>query len=234
MPSSSEAVEGDSNNVIPFTSAGGNVRYQQVYLDSDLPPGPFTIYGIAFRPDDTQGSFAFEIPDVDIYLGPTEQGTSLSTEFDSTSASLRRSWRPVRSRSRAQRAGPSGGPLAFDIEIWFDQPFAYEGGNLLLDVSVQPYGIERHSALRRGEQSPGSGRPRVLGGRQRRQCRRDDGNRRHPGPRDEVHARAGARWRCARGARGARGAGASATESGGSRSSPSASRSRPTSAAPGR
>jgi hypothetical protein len=36
-------------------------------------------------------------------------------------------------------SGPAGGPLDFDIEIWFDQPFEYTSGNLLLDVLVWPY-----------------------------------------------------------------------------------------------
>jgi hypothetical protein len=139
VPNASEAVEGDSNNTIPFTSAGGNVRYQQVYLDGEIPPGPFTIYGIAFRPDALQGSFAFEIPDVDIYLGTTGQGTSLNSEFDlNVDLETLVASGPLVLASAA--SGPIGGPLAFDIEIWFDQPYVYEGGNLLLDVSVQPYG----------------------------------------------------------------------------------------------
>ena len=139
VPSSSEAVEGDSNNTIPFSSAGGNVRYQQVYLDSDIPPGPFPIYGIAFRPDAVQPSFAFEIPDVDIFLVTTEASTILDPVF-ATNVGLDYqlvAFGPLPLASAA--SGPVGGPFAFDIEIWFDQPFAYTGGNLLLEVFVQPY-----------------------------------------------------------------------------------------------
>jgi len=139
VPNSSEAVEGDSNNTLPFTSDGGNVRYQQVYLDDEIPPGPFTIYGVAFRPDAIEGSFDLAIPDVEVSLGPTQQGTSLDPEFAlnvGVGQTLVASG-PLALASTA--SGPVGGPLAFDIEIWFDQPFAYEGGNLLLDVSVQPY-----------------------------------------------------------------------------------------------
>lgn len=139
VPSSSEAVEGDANNTIPFASTGGDVRYQQVYLGDDIPPGPFTIYGIAFRPDAMNPSFSFEIPDVDLYLGNTEESTNLSTNF-AFNVSLVHTLvasGPLPLASAA--SGPGGGPLAFDIEIWFDQPFAYDGGNLLLDVFVQPY-----------------------------------------------------------------------------------------------
>jgi len=139
VPSASEAVEGDSNNTIPFSSAGGNVRYQQVYLDSDIPPGPFPIYGIAFRPDAVQPSFAFEIPDIDIFLVTTEASTILDPVF-ATNVGLDYqlvAFGPLPLASAA--SGPVGGPLAFDIEIWFDQPFAYTGGNLLLEVFVQPY-----------------------------------------------------------------------------------------------
>jgi len=138
VPNSSEAVEGDSNNTIPFASDGGDVRYQQVYLDDEIPPGPFTIYGIAFRPDALEGSFGLVIPDVDVSLGITEQGTSLNPEF-ALNVGLQTlvASGPLALASAA--SGPGGGPLDFDNEIWFDQPFAYEGGNLLLDVSVQPY-----------------------------------------------------------------------------------------------
>lgn len=140
VPSTSEAVEGDSNNTIPFTIAGGNARYQQVYLDGDIPPGPFTIYGIAFRPDALQTSFAFEIPDIEIYLGITEESTNLSTNFSFNVGSIYAlvASGPLPLASAA--SGPVGGPLAFDIEIWFDEPFSYDGGNLLMEVFVQPTG----------------------------------------------------------------------------------------------
>jgi len=139
VPNSSETVEGDSNNAIPFSSTDGNVRYQQVYLDSDIPPGPFTIYGIAFRPTALQPSFAFEIPDVDIFLVTTEESTNLNPNFD---FNVGLDYQLVASGPlplASAASGPGGGPLAFDIEIWFDQPFAYTSGNLLLDVLVWPY-----------------------------------------------------------------------------------------------
>ncbi len=138
VPSTSAAAEGDSNNTLPFTSTGGDVRYQQVYLDGDTPPGPSTIYGIAFRPDALQGSFDVDIPEVGIFLGSTAQGTSLSSVFalNIGDQALVASG-PLHLTSAA--SGPAGGPPSFDIEIWFDQPFAYGGGSLLLDVSVQPY-----------------------------------------------------------------------------------------------
>ena len=139
VPNSSEAVEGDSSNVIPFSNSGGDTRYQQVYLDDDIPLGPFPIYGIAFRPDALQQSFDYEIPDVEIFLGTTAQGTNLNTEF---ALNVGDPYTLVASGPlplASAASGPVGGPLAFDIEIWFDQPFAYTSGNLLLDVFVQPY-----------------------------------------------------------------------------------------------
>jgi hypothetical protein len=140
VPSSSELVEGDSSNAIPFTIMGGNVRYQQVYIEDDIPAGPFTIYGIAFRPDaPLQQSFAFELPDVEISLGTTAASTILDTQFAANIAVqtlVASGALPLASAA----SGPVEGPLAFDIEIWFDTPFDYTGGNLLLDVSVQQYG----------------------------------------------------------------------------------------------
>jgi len=142
LPSASEAVEGDSNNAIPFSIGGGNARYQQVYLDDDIPPGPFPIYGIAFRPNGAgpaQPSFAYEIPDVDIFLGTTAQGENLATEFALNIGAVYTLMASGPLPLASAASGPGGGPLDFDIEIWFDQPFAYTGGNLLLDVFVQPY-----------------------------------------------------------------------------------------------
>jgi hypothetical protein len=71
VPSASEAVEGDSNNTIPFSSRrsalpAGVSRH-------DIPPGPFTIYSIAFRPGDRHCRLRFQIPDIDIFLVPTER-----------------------------------------------------------------------------------------------------------------------------------------------------------------
>lgn len=135
VPSSNASTEGDSSNTIPFSSLGGNVRYQQVYLDEDIPPGPFTIYGIAFRPDALQSSFAFEIPEIDISLGPTAQGTALNAEF-----ALNVGDPTLVASGPLSLASAAGGPtLSFDIEIWFDQPLAYDGGNLLLDVAIQSF-----------------------------------------------------------------------------------------------
>ena len=141
VPSLSEAVEGDSNNTIPFTITGGNTRYQQVYLADDIPPGPFMISGIAFRPDALQQGFAFVLPDVDIYLGITQASTNLSTEFASNVGAVYTLVASGPLPLASVASGPPGGPLAFDIEILFDQPFAYSDGNLLLDVFVQPSGL---------------------------------------------------------------------------------------------
>jgi hypothetical protein len=97
VPSSSEAVEGDSNNAIPFSSTDGNVRYQQVYLDSDIPPGPFTIYGI------------------DIFLVTTEENTNLNPNSD---VNVGLDYQLVASGPlplASAASGPVGGPLAFDI-----------------------------------------------------------------------------------------------------------------------
>ena len=113
-----------------------------MYLDSDIPPGPFPIYGIAFRPNGigpVQPSFSFQIPDIDIFLVTTEQSTNLSTDFE---LNVGFGYQLVASGPltlTSAASGPVGGPLDFDIEIWFDQPFEYASGNLLLDVFVWPY-----------------------------------------------------------------------------------------------
>ena len=141
VPASNATIEGDSSNAIPFSIAGGNTRYQQVYLSDDIPAGPFTIYGIAFRPDFTQAAFDYTLPDVDVYLGITTATTTPDAVFANNVGAVHTlvASGPLPLSSAA--TGPVDGPKDFDIEIWFDQPFEYAGGNLLLDVSVQPSGL---------------------------------------------------------------------------------------------
>lgn len=141
VPSSNATVEGDTANVVPFSIAGGNTRYQQVYLSDDIPAGPLTIYGVAFRPDATQAAFNYTLPDVDVYLGITTATTTPDAVFANNVGAVHTlvASGPLPISSAA--TGPVDGPKDFDIEIWFDQPFEYTGGNLLLDVSVQPSGL---------------------------------------------------------------------------------------------
>jgi hypothetical protein len=141
VPNANATVEGDAANLIPFSIAGGNTRYQQVYLSDDIPAGPLTIYGIAFRPDAAQAAFEYTLPSVDVYLGITTATTTPDAVFANNVGAVHTlvASGPLPISSAA--TGPVDGPKDFDIEIWFDQPFEYASGNLLLDVSVQPSGL---------------------------------------------------------------------------------------------
>lgn len=137
VPSEYTSVESPTaGNALPFIN-GGDTRCQQIYLESDIPNGPFTIYGVAFRPDEAGIPAAIQRADVDITLSLTIAGsTSLDTSFGSNVG-----FNPTLVRSGAlqlstQVVGPAGGPKAFDAVIWFDTPYPYNAGDLMLDVRI--------------------------------------------------------------------------------------------------
>jgi hypothetical protein len=127
----------DGGNALPFGTAGGNTRCQQIYLDSDVPAGPFTIFGVAFRPDAATEAYEKPLASVDLYVSTPVGGTSvLSTSF---AANVGANPTLVRSGPlpiATQATGPAPGPKDFDVVVWFDTPFPYVAGDLLLDVRV--------------------------------------------------------------------------------------------------
>ena len=55
VPNALAAAEGGADNIYPFETFGGSLRYQQVFAASEFAslPGPSLITQIAFRPDAT-------------------------------------------------------------------------------------------------------------------------------------------------------------------------------------
>jgi hypothetical protein len=131
LPASASAVEGDTNNCIPFNCDASH--YQQVYGNSDFGTSPLHITGIAFRGDQdagtANGSYAATISlsttsmSVDglSQMFASNLGPDALTVFSGTV-------------SIATTAGP--GPRPFEFVINFTTPFDYDPtlGNLLLDV----------------------------------------------------------------------------------------------------
>ncbi len=146
-PSGQSSTGGNYGNAAPFDILGlePSQRYQQVYSASEfsgLRAGGEFITQIAFRPNASLGAaFSRTLPDIRIDLSTTSSGPdALSYTFASnvgaddtivyggpTGSALSLS---------SSFAGPSGGPMNFDIIINLTTPFFYDpaAGNLLLDV----------------------------------------------------------------------------------------------------
>jgi hypothetical protein len=131
-----DAESPDGGNSLPFIS-GGDTRCQQIFLDFDVPDGPFTIYGLSFRRDQGIVPATKSMASIDFYLSITQLGsTSLNPSFANNvgfNPTLVRSG-PLVLSSLSQ--GPPGGPNAFEANVWFDTPFQYNGGDILLDVRL--------------------------------------------------------------------------------------------------
>jgi hypothetical protein len=139
VPGANTAVEGATNNGLPFNIGLFNfstIRYQQVYDSSEFPSGTILITGMRFRPDSIVGdAFAAVLPDVDIYLSTTSASAgALSSIFaDNLGAD---NTMVLTGTIALSSAATGAGPRDFDIEFLFTTPFSYNpaNGNLLLDV----------------------------------------------------------------------------------------------------
>jgi hypothetical protein len=145
VPNSLATVEGNINNINPFSLATHSitdVRYQQVYDASEFSALGSQAYitAITFRPDATAGQkFASTtLSDIQINLATTSAGVdALSDTFADNPGSDDTVVVPRGALSiSSDFTGPAGGPKDFDVVIPFDTPFLYTpaNGNLLLDV----------------------------------------------------------------------------------------------------
>jgi hypothetical protein len=140
VPNAQTAVEGNTNNDFPFgCSSFSSMRYQQVYLGSEVGSG--TITQIAFRQDGVSGG-AFgptTINGITITLSSTSAAPDgLSTTFaNNVGADVTTVFTGNLTLSSA--ACPGAGPCPFDIVIPLQTPFSFNpagGLNLLLDVTI--------------------------------------------------------------------------------------------------
>lgn len=139
VPNAFENTEAPGSNSIPFGTdlfCENGIRYQQVYADAQIAAtGPIT--AVRFRLDG----------DVLTDLSSVYGGTSVSV---STAANGPTDFSEV----FAENIGPdvvevfageltlsaaagSASPQPFDVEIEFQTPFFYSGGDLLIDISIQ-------------------------------------------------------------------------------------------------
>jgi len=140
VPNALAAAEGGADNIYPFETFGGSLRYQQVFAASEFAslPGPSLITQIAFRPDATVNiPNEVMITSVQINLSTTAASPDgLSTTFaNNVGGNDTVVFRGSLSFVSAV-AGPPGGPNNFDYVVPLQTPFLYapSAGNLLLDV----------------------------------------------------------------------------------------------------
>lgn len=140
VPNANESVEGNGNNIFPFSTDLAQ-RYQQIYDSSQFSSGG-NIEQLKFRLEQGRAGFNSEtIPNILIQLSTTtttpatlsnvyanNAGSDVTTVFDG-----------ALTISAADCA--AGGPCPFDIVINLQTPFNYDPdqGNLLLDVTnIEP------------------------------------------------------------------------------------------------
>jgi len=137
VPNDRRNLEGDSNNVFPFSIGGwySDQRYQQIYAPYEV-GGRGTITEIRFRPDAVSGiPFGPISMTADIYLGYSANDVTnpSSTFADNIGAG----YTPVHTGTLTLASEDVGGPPRdFDIVIDVDDVFQYDPdfGPLLLDV----------------------------------------------------------------------------------------------------
>ena len=147
VPGDQATTNGNIDNVIPFGGGYDSFRYQQVYAGSQFPSEPFLITSLAFRPqegspaspDNSNGRST--IPGVQFTLSTTMKVPGgLSGTFQENVGSDVRVVFDGPFTFTTAASGPPGGPTDFDIVVDIDD-FLYDPrlGNLLLDVSKQPF-----------------------------------------------------------------------------------------------
>ena len=129
VPSGYTSVMGETNNSFPHTQK--NLRYQQVFLGSDLSDP--TLVGVCLRRDDLFGG-ASVTQTLTIKLGPTSLDyTSLGTGFDANYSAT-----PTEVFSGpvvVPASAGAGTPADFDFCIPFTQQYVHPAGsNLIVEV----------------------------------------------------------------------------------------------------
>ncbi len=146
VPNANAGVDGNQANNYPFnitTSGASNLRYQQVYANSQfgaVPSGGSWITAVSFRP----GGLAFSnatLASIQIDLSTTPNGPdALNPIFANNDGA---DDKVVFNGPLTLSSGATGSPRAFDIVIPLTTPFFYNpaAGNLLMDVRNADGGI---------------------------------------------------------------------------------------------
>lgn len=133
------------NGANKFPHAQDNMRYQQVFLDSEI--GSNQVWqGVALRLDEQFGGLAQTVPKIEIFLGRTAKDcTNLTTNFASNYSSASTN---VFSGSVNLPAWSGGGNItSFDICFKFSVPYVWTfntGDNLLVEFKNHSTGLSSH------------------------------------------------------------------------------------------
>lgn len=140
VPAANATVEGNSDNVFPFSCGGArSIHYQQVYAGSEV--GKRVINRLAFRPDGGLLTNPFGpavLPDVTIILSTTQTPVDgLSTTFaDNLGPKAKTVYRGDLTLQSAVTGEP---PYGFDIVVPLQRSFNFKPKktrNLLVDISI--------------------------------------------------------------------------------------------------
>lgn len=167
-PGANQNVDGDGNNVAPFSAGlfgtGPTERYQQVYSASQFAAAgsTFDIGSIAFRLDanDAPGPFSDTYGSIQIDLSTTSLGPNqLSSTFANN---IGADDRVVYSGSLTLSGSGGQNPNPFNAIINLQSPFLYtpSQGNLLLDIRINQAGSGFIPALDATSGSPFTSRVR--------------------------------------------------------------------------
>jgi hypothetical protein len=137
VPNAFTNKEGDGNNIFPFDCAVffGSMRYQQVYLGSQLGSG--VIDAISFRLNQVEDGFAATLPGVGINMSTTQAspGNLSSTFADNVGPD-----ETVVFSGDLELSAPgcTSSPCPFVIDVPLENAFPFDGstGNLLIDISI--------------------------------------------------------------------------------------------------
>jgi len=140
VPNSLTNTEGNNGNVIPFGATlfcTTGIRHQQVYNDAEIPDG-YLISAIRYRQDTStieSNDFPLTTYPVSISMSTT---TANSMSLSDTFADNHGPDEVVVFSGNLEISSPvtAQSPAPFDIEIPIT-PFAYHGGNLLVDLTFQ-------------------------------------------------------------------------------------------------
>jgi len=143
VPNAFENTEAPSSNSIPLGTAlfcDNGIRYQQVYADAELTESGL-ISAVRFRLDgsilDPLPSTVYGGTSISVSTAANGPDTFSNTFADNTGADVVEVFSGDLTLSAP---GSAAAPKPFDVEIGFQTPFNYTGGDLLLDISINVCG----------------------------------------------------------------------------------------------
>jgi len=130
--------DGNSQNTIPWNNAcESGIRYQQVYEDADIPDN-VTISAIRYRQDVSSGGAFSDAAFTGVIVSLSTTSVDTTTMSTTFANNIGPDELLVYSGDLSLSSAVSSEvPRPFDIEIPFQAPFDYTGGNLLVDILME-------------------------------------------------------------------------------------------------